>query len=87
MRACIFLPLVYSDHDDDDGDVRRPLLPVSPPAKAVFCLLPVCACVRWNVFASTMWGAPISLLTLKENNVVLYLSLSLKRQKKSRSIV
>lgn len=43
-RACIFLPLVYSD--DDDGDVRRPLLPSSPPAKAVFISSP---CVHVSI--------------------------------------
>lgn len=43
-RACIFLPLVYSD--DDDGDVRCPLLPSSPPAKAVFISSP---CVHVSI--------------------------------------
>lgn len=50
-RACIFLPLVYSD----DGDVRRPLLPSPSPHLPRLCLSPprVCMCAL-NFLASTM---------------------------------
>lgn len=67
--AHVFLPLVYSDNDYDDGAVYHPLLPHPHPPR-LCCLSPPCVCMCALNFWPARWGASISLLTLKE--IMLY---------------